>query len=890
MQQCLAIFLGPLLIAQHNVLQVSGETFGPVTVEVGGSLADGSSASSEVPYWSEAVCYRPVTNLRPGDALKFTYGGHDVWRMASEDHLENCDFSDAVRLAGVGESPFEYVLTETDAQRSAEEEGVHFSCSVGAHCSSGQRLTVTVDSPLAVEGIEDRESLVGGLPRSEFVVGVSADDCVNFQSGGQVESDAFREANAALSRCTDPVLGDDGRMHVSCLSGPATMSPGGVINSWRTMHYPYPTDRRVVVGERTWEFVSGNLVEGTLEGVEPVPVNQLYVHHLSGRVVLGQGTEGVRRSEPDAPFPIPYGALTGDEGDKMIFHIIDLRGVDEWLECVECRCRDPDDGTYLNVGSADETGGVSCCTNCTSTLDPLENVDYRMRYNVSYSEVPEESPITVVQMLTTDISPAVGKSIEYDVPSFEYLPADQRKDGFIQRLERTGKFRDMFQKEFFGDAYDGPDTVRLLRCVAHMHIAAIGMWLQDAETGEMLCNGVGTHGDDPEEDKGFLTAIHVDSYEPDEKVFDADREVTLVAEYNATEVHTGVMGMYFIFVSSDEQVRSSDASLEVPMCKDEVCDVSLLPAPMAADALMAPACSDLLADSPACKFGGVCLCEDFVSDPASTGCGGVFSSQMGDIEVNSMCALHCDACPKTCKDELPDSPVCSFGSLCSCEEFVSHPDSTGCGGVFSSDWGDVEVNSMCAAHCDACPDTVGADVIQEEILENLEEDLSSMCKYATADCERMLTNLYTCSKGYKKRIGVLDANVDAVVKKHGDRLALKHSKLGSPTLWRNAEASTDVAPCIGVAVEEDDEIVDVPAFFAQEGSSNLNTGVLFMGILVAVAVVGFAVLTVQKIRREREAQIDETTKNVAIDETTLSGTGHEASFSINSPNGSDSSV
>ena len=149
--------------------------------------------------------------------------------MASKDHLDRCDFSDAVRLAGVGDSPFEYVLTEMDAQRSGEEGGVHFACSVGAHCSSGQRLTVEVGLPLAVEGIEDRESVVGGLPASEYELGASPLECINYRSGVQLEGLSFRESNAARSRCSDPIPGDNGRMHVRCLSGPATMTPGGVI-------------------------------------------------------------------------------------------------------------------------------------------------------------------------------------------------------------------------------------------------------------------------------------------------------------------------------------------------------------------------------------------------------------------------------------------------------------------------------------------------------------------------------------------------------------------------------------------------------------------------------------------------------------------------------------
>ena len=130
-----------------------------MTVEVGGPVE--GSLSGFVPFWSESVFYRNITSLRPGDTLRFVYGGHDVFKMASKDHLDWCDFSDAVRLAGVGDLPFEYVLTEMDAQRSGEEVGVHFACSVGAHCSSGQRLTVEVGLPLAVEGIEDRESVVG---------------------------------------------------------------------------------------------------------------------------------------------------------------------------------------------------------------------------------------------------------------------------------------------------------------------------------------------------------------------------------------------------------------------------------------------------------------------------------------------------------------------------------------------------------------------------------------------------------------------------------------------------------------------------------------------------------------------------------------------------------
>merc|ERR1719343_80873 len=392
-------------------------------------------------------------------------------------------------------------------------------------------------------------------------------------------------------------------------------------------------DHRVVVGQRTWEFVEGNPVDGTNEGVTPVPVNQLYVHHLTGRIVLGQGTEGIRRSKPDEPFPFPYASMTGDEGDAMTFHIIDLREVDDWLPCIECRCKNAD-GTYLDTGSGDnQTGGVDCCSNCTTLSGPT--VDYRMRYNVSYSEVEEGKPITNLMMLTADISPAVGKVFEYDVPSYKYLSLSEQKKDYprVQRLERNMPFNELFKHEFFGADYYGPETVKLLRCVGHLHVAAIRMWIEDAETGEILCDGIGGYGADPNQDKGFLTSVTVSNYEREEdiKVFPHDRQVKFVTEYNATELHTGVMGMYFIFISSEDSITTEEVQLNVDLCAASSCDYSLLPpTPVEFDNLEnsdgdALSCVDTIADSPGCSFGGLCDCKELVNAPESTGCNGTYA-------------------------------------------------------------------------------------------------------------------------------------------------------------------------------------------------------------------------------------------------------------------------
>ena len=223
-------------------------------------------------------------------------------RMASAMHLENCDFTDSILLSPVGSSPYAYTVTDQDA-RDGE---IYFSCSIGSHCSGRMRkLTVKVNRAQAVELIEERTK--DRLPISEYRLGLTSQEaCLAYQSGNSTLADReanFIRDNALQSECTDPVLDSDGRYFASCLSGPATLTPGGVMNSARIMHYPYPKDRRVVVGTRTWEFVEGDPIPNSGGmGVIPVPVNQLYIHHLQGRIILGQGAEGIRRSEVDAPF------------------------------------------------------------------------------------------------------------------------------------------------------------------------------------------------------------------------------------------------------------------------------------------------------------------------------------------------------------------------------------------------------------------------------------------------------------------------------------------------------------------------------------------------------------------------------------------------------------
>lgn len=141
--------------------------------------------------WMEGVCYRPISNVRPGDILQFNYAGHDVWSLPSAEAMEDCDFtnSDAKQLAQVGDAPFEYEVTEEDAMKG----NLYFACSIGAHCIQGnQRLQVYVEDAPSSEPDVERSV----LPLSEYAVGLDENLCVLFQSGttGGDETADFLEA------------------------------------------------------------------------------------------------------------------------------------------------------------------------------------------------------------------------------------------------------------------------------------------------------------------------------------------------------------------------------------------------------------------------------------------------------------------------------------------------------------------------------------------------------------------------------------------------------------------------------------------------------------------------------------------------------------------------
>jgi len=325
------------------------------------------------------------------------------------------------------------------------------------------------------------------------------------------------------------------------------------------MKNPYPTDRRVVLMDLDADIVK-RLPDGRLV---PAPLTELYVHHFITGIVPGDGAE-FRRKPPaykKVPDTTDYGDSAGlevrqivngaDMRENVNFHFIDIRGVENWLPCIECRCRDAT-GRYL----AD--GGIRCCENCTSTLESANTVDYFLQYNVTWTELNRD--VLNVKTIRFDAARAIGKRIEYQVKP-------QKSGLHVITLKGTlqGNGGGIPNLRIGADSSNIPRTVELVMCHGHLHIGGLSLKLTRTDTNETLCelNAIygkvlGKAGDE----LGFLVGIEHYLFEKPLKLR-RETPVELAATYNATELHAGVMSLFNVEFL-EKKYTAEDALLEGP--------------------------------------------------------------------------------------------------------------------------------------------------------------------------------------------------------------------------------------------------------------------------------------------------------------------------------------
>lgn len=315
------------------------------------------------------------------------------------------------------------------------------------------------------------------------------------------------------------------------------------------------------------------------------------------------GTES-RSTRQKFPYPFRFTTVWGE--DKLVanVHIINTRAMplDQAHHCLQCPCTAEDrvvssDGNNMtllksvvdrrhnwdecnnqlmnenNTACSPDTyqGGLLCCHHGEFCLDDFymhpsqvhHNASnlansvqstYYLRYNLTYKTVSSE----VRPLHTTTCCDATGNithsgNIEYDIPQLcndrsDNSPTCIHKLETIQQLDGLVSKGD--QKNVRKNTY-----VNIVHMVGHLHRGGteITAYLNDAG-GNVVCQSVpfygsgsaGEIGNEP----GYIISMSKCIFDPPLRLKTTD-QLRVVAKYNATEAHTGVMALFYIAVADD---------------------------------------------------------------------------------------------------------------------------------------------------------------------------------------------------------------------------------------------------------------------------------------------------------------------------------------------------
>ena len=95
-----------------------------------------------------------------------------------------------------------------------------------------------------------------------------------------------------------------------------------------------------------------------------------------------------------------------------------------------------------------------------------------------------------------------------------------------------------------------------------------------------------------------------------------------------------------------------------------------------------------------------------------------------------------------CVDIIADHPVCLFGQICDCAALITTTNP--CGSTMTSAGQSVEVNELCPATCNACPEEDNDSNAQDELCQD-ELENHPLCLFAQlCDCELDILPTYAC--------------------------------------------------------------------------------------------------------------------------------------------------
>ncbi|KAG6578051.1 Stress up-regulated Nod 19 [Phytophthora cinnamomi] len=382
----------------------------------------------------------------------------------------------------------------------------------------------------------------------------------------------------------------------TALTPPLSLSQGEVTNTFHRL--PIPKGPIAV-----YRFEADVVERDAAGNVVPVPSFDAYLHHhvfgsthkqydvmksrwapmkpknFSRSVAFGAGTEC--RGTPQE-FYFPYAFMTVEGEDEWVanVHIINTRSMTPRRahRCLECPCTAEDvftadavNGIRFRNGSCNaqlrfekntvcsaETyhGGLRCCEDAEFCLehDELEvaaasNAKYQLRYSLEYAEiVPENRPLYLAACCDASGDLEHMGNIEYDVPVCD----PETHPGCVHTLS-TRQRLDNGSIPLFAYRQNPPEPereVELVYAVGHQHRGGLGIQLYDDATGDLLCASVPEYGSGTEagNEDGYVISMSTCTFDPPRRMRTTDI-VRIVALYNNTLPHTGVMSLMYMALS-----------------------------------------------------------------------------------------------------------------------------------------------------------------------------------------------------------------------------------------------------------------------------------------------------------------------------------------------------
>jgi len=191
----------------------------------------------------------------------------------------------------------------------------------------------------------------------------------------------------------------------------------------------------------------------------------------------------------------------------------------------------------------------------------LKQSTYYLRYSLSYSDiVPETKPVYLASCCDATGNLTAKGNIEYDIPQL-CDPTDPNVDPSSEDCIHeitTVQYLSKDENSIYGttNGHEEVTDVEVVYLVGHLHRGGMEISAYNFETNELICQSLPMYGDgevnEIGNEPGYINSMSDCSFDPPLRMKTNDK-IRLVARYNATQSHTGVMALFYFAVHDVEE-------------------------------------------------------------------------------------------------------------------------------------------------------------------------------------------------------------------------------------------------------------------------------------------------------------------------------------------------